>query len=47
MQMDFVFFLRMFQDKLIAILIVITFNAIVIYYMAILFIRNRNQACGK
>jgi len=49
MQLGFVFVQKMFQDKctVIAIVIVITFNAIVIDYNVILLIRNRNRACGK
>ena len=48
--MGFVFFLRTFQvTNPIAIVIVITYNVVVIDYIVILFIRNRshNRAGGK
>jgi len=50
MQMGFVFFLRTFQvTNPIAIVIVITYNVVVIDYIVILVIRNRshNRAGGK
>jgi len=45
MQMGFDFFLRCF--KTIVIIIVITFNVMVIDYSVVLFTRNRNRAGGK
>jgi len=41
------FFYGCFKTNVIAIVIVITYNVIVIDYIAILFIRNRNRACDK
>jgi len=40
-------FVLCFKTNAIAIVIVITFNVIVIDYIVILFIRNRNRADGK
>jgi len=40
-------YLGCLKRKVIAIVIVITFNVIVIDYIVILFIRNRNRACSK
>ena len=45
--MEFVFALKNFKTNVIAIVIVITFDVVVIDYIVILIIRNHNRAGDK